>query len=584
MQKLFFMILGLLLVAAATLNTTMVKAQSKIVVIEVFPGAPKIMAFKPNWCDAVDPLKPNRNTNFLWTVMEQIKEDDYLWEKSRDAMEILCIEPENPDFQTQAGYLAQAWANEVGLTVNQLTPFFLVYAHKEKFETARKTTCDQLQVSSEASSRIKALNKISERLFGCLTNMRDVPQFLYSEFDYGTGQENAWMWHMDQFAQPPSEATRAYLVLGCLRKPENWNQPELSLVLSYSWCGTDARALDGQKLEAELVKQTEFEKAILQLTHGRAKLFAAKYDLIAKQLAKDAAWKTLLFDTPEAAWKNWNTAYLANKTALDAARAYEEKFDGADLSAAKNCMKQARVGLVNYAKSKKIKTLTQAKQVFADRVASQLLQHVMLCNRAEGNNYEVSLLESIIAKIPTARGPRFQGFSSVTSALAKIMKDRPKFPVNPNDLFFGFQFANPFVAFSSDRLENFSLATDGNSGVIQSLKAIAGGVLVQFKKETWQEETLDCRPTSPTQIIGWNLDGTPQYRTECKSLGLRTLTNTHRPVWIQQSFATGLKPEMLMQMPTYTMHPQTKAFIAFPEAVWANKSKKQLVIYLGVPL
>jgi hypothetical protein len=583
MNKLFLTLIGLSLAAIVALSA-IVEAQIKIITIDVFPGAPKIMAFKPTWCDAIDPEKLNRNTTFLKTIMEQIKEDDYIWEKSRDAMEILCIEPENPDFQTQAGYFAQAWANEVGFTVEQLTPFFQVYAHKEKFETARKTTCDQLQVSTEASSRIKALNKMNLRLYGCIADMREVPQFLNNTFDYGTGQENAWMWHLDQYAQPPSEATRAYLVLGCLRKPDNWNQPEPSLILSYSWCGTDARALDAQTLEGQMIKQSDFEKAILQLTHGRAKLFAAKYDLMAKQLAKDTAWKNLLFDTPQAAWKNWTLAYQANKTALDAARSYEELFDGANLSAAKNCMKQARVGLVGYAKSKKITTLTQAKQVFADRVASQLLQHVMLCNRAEGNTYEAFLLESIIAKVPTARGPRFQGFSAITSALAKVLKERPKFPVQPNNLFFGFQFANPFVAFSSDRLENFSLASDGNSGVIESLKTMAGGMLILFKKETWQEETFDCRPSSPLQITGWNLDGTPQYRTECKSLGTRTVSTTHRPVWIEQSFTTGLKPGMLMQMPTNTMHPTAKAFVAFPEAVWANKSKKQLVMYLGVPL
>jgi len=106
-------------------------------------------------------------------------------------------------------------------------------------------------------------------------------------------------------------------------------------------------------------------------------------------------------------------------------------------------------------------------------------------------------------------------------------------------------------------------------------------VRVDFKTEKHKERESWCEDTS--KIIGWNLDGSPQYYRVCKEGKMITVDDTHKPVLVPATFAAAIEPGTFVRVDDMGGG-EDGATVAMPVEIWSSPERKKLIAYLGLAL
>jgi len=548
-----------------------------VAVIDPAPGAAKVGPTKPTCCEAVPREELQQATaSSASRLMRDMKERGYWWNHTPGVLFALCVNPDDDKVKEQTGYFLQYWVNLTGLPPDQLTPFFRVFAggarqDGDRYKAALTEACAKFpKPSDEAPPRDRSLKTAERASLGC-EHHEGIPYWA----SHSGGVDVSW--YLDVAAEPPSELLRSYFVLGCLRDRDKLEEEDLA---GYAVCGMDARTLSSEKLEKQIAAYPELSKVFARQQHSVARQLAKRYEELAQASSKaDPAWKTMLYDAPAKAWKEWDAEYKRHQKAIDAARAYENVYNGPSKNAAKGCWNEAWGNFTGFVASYKPATIDEAKRAMTGTVAAILLEHLVACTRAE-NLVMLSPAMRLFEAARPARGPRFASYYAVIDALNDIKSGRSKFNADARWFSHTFTGRSPLGGGngSLDRLD-----PDDKGGVVKSVTSADGGVLVEFKTERWQEDRHECEDTTRVRQI--KPDGTLVYDRKCKYVGKEWVENTHYPVWVAGDLAASIKPGTFVRLFSGGgQHKATKAQISVPIEVWDSKDRKRLMSYVAVPL
>jgi hypothetical protein len=551
---------------------------SKVIAIEAAPGVARVGPRKPDWCDAIpEATRANAYADNATRSMQEIADGRGYWGQTQGVLLYLCASPDDAKVQEQAGHLVQLWVNETRVAPEQLTPFFRAFATGEAYEDAVGEACRAVpHASGEASPREKIVQAVARATLGC--GNRGLPYWLSPQQMQSAG----FGWEVDLGAVPVSELVRSYLVLSCLVDRDG--PPETDDLVAYAVCGPDARALDTAALEKDIASYPELAKSFARQQHGRARRLAARFEEAARaKAAADAAWKSILFDAPTKAWKEWQELYAAHRQVIDAARAYEVVFHGQSRAAARGCWGDAWNRFSAHVAGRRPRTILESKRAMTEGAGAILLEHAIACGRADGHETLVHPARVLLSSARPVRGPRYAAYQAALDALNEVKKDRPKLDIDPRSLGSLFLDRSPHATAAGQR-DTVDLSGSDPGGVVKSVAPIAGGVQVEFKTERWQEEKQECHDTS--KIYAIEPGGRVIYHRACKSLGMEWVENTHHPIKIPAALAAGIRPGAFVRSSVadpaadYTK----TASLATPVEVWDSKEKTTLRAYLGVPL
>ena len=133
-------------------------------------------------------------------------------------------------------------------------------------------------------------------------------------------------WNFDRTEQPPSQLIGLGHVLHCLPS----GPPAPSQLAGWAVCRMELAQLDSAKLDAELkaAGHNEIARIYAQQALATAKMFGRVLEgQLQAAMAKDPDVKTVV-DAAAAGWKQWVVDYTANQALVDAANAYEDKYEG----------------------------------------------------------------------------------------------------------------------------------------------------------------------------------------------------------------------------------------------------------------
>jgi len=337
--------------------------------------------------------------------------------------------------------------------------------------------------------------------------------------------------------------------------------------------------LDGKKLAAELKAGGYNEQAtsMAVLALSKAKYRASLFEkALQAKAADDPEVKELFITAPEKAWSDWVAARKANKAAVDAARAYEEKFTGPRKSAAKGCLKDAHAALDAYTANHTGKTRDELIDAAADPIGVILFEYARSCNEAEGRESMTYVLEQFIKWGKPARGPRVAASVAMASVVARIVSDRPKFFVTPDMLSMG-NVSSP-VPMGYGRHDQVTVE---KAGIVAKVEKKGDNVYVTFKTDKWTEDEENCH--SGSRIVMFERDGTPIYEWLCKRTGRKvTRSSTSEPFYTTPEMAKGIAPGVFVRYRTGVERDAGNIFLGTPVEVWKNQDMKALVAIYGV--
>ncbi len=533
-------------------------------VVAPAPGAPKIGPTRPSWCDAVPADKLANDPDLASvTSMTRHAAEGYWWSGAARPAQLACAAPDEPEIQAQIGHYLQKWANLTGLDAAGLTPFMKYFVVAEADEAARVETCATVTLDDEASARDRALFKLRQRMFGCVPNQPH-PTWFGGSYDF----DMAVSWHYDADEAPPSEIARTQLVLECLKIGDG--EVGEDQMVSYAVCGADARALDAKRLERELEGMSDWAKVRARVAHAAARYRAARYAAAAKALAKqDEAWQTLAFDVPAKATKAWKAMRDANAAAIDAARAYEAKYDGPSKKAAQGCWKAAWGHVVRHVQAAKPRTVEAAQAALMDPVGTILVGHAAACAEREGDALGHATLMRFYGAARPSRGPRAAVAFALADAAAEIAADRTRFGVKPESFKGLFTGSDPVVKGGGGGLYRIA---DASQGVIASIEDAGDNVRVTFKAIMIEVNDYDCVDTNKLQSIDEH--GNLHYEQKCRKTGSHKENTANAPVTVPAKWAATLAKGRYARF----------GGGGLPVEVWKDEGQKTLVAYMGIEL
>ncbi|MCC6810266.1 MAG: hypothetical protein IT381_22740 [Deltaproteobacteria bacterium] len=527
------------------------------------PGAPVIGKHRPSWCKGKsDKYGPDALP--LATISDS-------WADREEAMvQMLCGDPDEPVFQEQVGHYFQRWANYTGQNAAQLDEYFAAASDREKWDKAHEAACQKVAVGEESPEREQTLGIMRKAVVGCGYEAQvNTPYHL--SFNLMQTLKNE-LWHFDRDAAVPSQLAAIYRVLACVGSSD---EKDLSQVAKFAGCRADVAQLDEKKLVAEIAAEglNEYARLVALQSMGVAKRRAAPLEAALQAKAKDADMREVLIDAPARAWKEWEAAYAANKAAIDAARAFEDKFHGTRKSATKGCLTSAYAGFDAFMKAHTGSTPEAVMDQATSPAGALLLEHVRSCNEAEGRKELAAALGDLVRWGYPRRGPRFLAHVEMVSALSKILADRTKFPLE------GAMVSTQFDAPVEIGMKNMIWSPE-KGGTVAKVTKKGDKVHVDFKTEKWMEDEVFCEQTN--RIAMFERDGTPIYHRNCKATGRRVeKSSTSEPFWMWSQMADGIKPGTFVRYRTGANYVDM-VFEGLPIEVWADKKAKKLVAVLGM--
>lgn len=498
-------------------------------IVKVAPenGMPAVGPIKPTWCDAVG----DDNGSGGWTSLVRHSDTtsnrtSSVWDSRVNGIRSTCHDPDNPAFQAQVGMYVQRWVNETGASPQLLASYFKLVAEKKE-EALGKATCEKIPPVEEGSARDKELRRMELHVLGC-SNAGDFSLPVH----IGLNRRDLFTaWHFDRTEAPPSQVIGLGRVLHCVT-PE---KPVPSDLARWAVCRMELAQLDAARIDAELkaAGHNELARNYAQQAFATATMLGRVLDKeLAAATAKDPDVKTVV-DAAAAGWKQWVADYAANKALVDAAIAYEDKFEGIRKSAAKNCL-PSLTGTLGQIATRGKGTVEEVLRTAVSGLNPIVISHLQRCMESDvtpkyGRNLTALMLQLALEWGAPTRGPRTAAAVAMSKAAATIAADRTSFPWKPTDV----GVSAPWATHKSE------LGHVDREGEVASMKADGDKIVVTFKTVKFKEQEQFCQDTN--KIVMWSADGTPIYARNCKYTG-RVVTRdlTAEPFWMWKHVAGGI--------------------------------------------
>lgn len=558
--------LALALATSATAAAEPVLVADQLIVVKPEAGAPTIGKWKPSFCGRV--VSENTVARQLGRMIASS-----LFDHQERAIAAMCVAPDDAVFQEQVGYYLQAWANLTGQTATELDEYFSKLANPERWRREHEATCKRVAIGEEASEREQTLGAMTKAVLGCGYEAQTGTPYHFS----GTAPNslNHMLWHFDRSAEVPSQLTAIYRVLECARGAD---PDDAADVMHFAPCRLDARQLDAKQLVAELAAQghNDYARVTALQALATAKRRAARLEqALLARTAKDPDLKEVLIDAPARAWKEWAQLVEANRAALAAAQAHEDKFFGPRKSAAKGCLAATHAALAGFVRAANSRDDIALLQVATSPIGARLLEAARSCNQIEGRALVTTALAEVAHWGLPRRGPRFLMHVAMGEALSKILADRPRFPLE------GAVVAADLTGPVETGEANVPELNWMRVGKVAAVTKSGERVVVTFKTEKWTEDERECKETG--RIALFSSDGTPVYHRDCRNTGNKVeRSSTAEPFWTWATMASGIAPGTFVRYRTGTTQ-EGGVFEGIPVDVWASRERKQLIAVMGMP-
>ena len=554
--------------------------------LEVKPedGAEKVGPLAPKWCKGATE-EPEGGVEGLRKIARNIKSFNegryFSFSAALYAADAMCIAPDNDDVKKLAGALIQSLVNSVGYSSEEAIADLTARLDEEGLKKSKKALCAELGVDEEALGAEKTFGETRRTFFGCSPSTDDKVES--AQWTSGGGQFGFTkiFWYLDTDVQPASELVRLAYLLDTVRPPADDSSYKAPVAAQYAWLQLDMKAFDPERLKKEMAeppfKDNVYARLTLSESVAQYQRNARAFEAFVKKTAKDDDWKNIITRAPEKAVKEWTADFAKYKDAVQDARDFEGKLFAPSLKAGKGCSAKLRPAFAKYLKSIKAKPAEFDTAVAGDAVGSYLLQHLVACEEVEGNAGFAALLRRVSEKGRLARGPRLAAYYGAVEAVGTAKADRPKFPIEPNQLW------SPAARDIEERAgeaskEQVTLADDGAS-IVKSVSKTPKGTKVVFITQTYQYMSQTCTPTN--RIYRINSSGVVEYYSNCKDAGLKTGSEHVKDIVVPNEFAAGIAPGRYVEFTGDFGGPNAAHYPIF---VYADKSKSKLVNWRGFGL
>jgi hypothetical protein len=546
------------------------------VTVDAVDGAARIGPLKPTWCEGV---KPNSQWASMPRNLERFKEARSLDFGPLFAVaEMACKRPDDKDVQRFAGYAVQGYANLTHLSAEDAVRNFTLRMGPT-LGANKKSLCGALTVDAEAMGPEKTFGETRRTFFGCGDDSIS-GQWSGNGMQYGFTQ---LLWYLDTASQPETELTRLAFLLDTVRTPAADYLYKEASAARYGWVQYDMKGLDTAKLmrelEVEPYKGNAFALVLVSESLGIYQANAKEFEAFVKKMAKDADWKRIVFDAPQKAAVDWEASAAKFKPAFEASKAFEDKLFMPSLKAAKGCSTKLRADFQGYLKTVKAKASDFDSTVASDPVGGLLLERLAACEAIEGNTDYSKVLFEVHDKGRVSRGPRLASYYATVEAIGDVVKDRPKFPLDPRSLWAPRSEGD--LQTRADQAPRNSASRiglgDSEGSIVKSVQKTPGGTKVVFITERYQFMSQSCTPTNRILRIH---DGNVEYYMNCRDAGLRWAEQHMHDVLIPNDLATGITAGKWLE---FAGDPQEQP-PAMPRAVYTDKNKSKLVSWYGFAL
>ena len=542
------------------------------------PGVETLKPSRPTWCAGYKP-RPWLPGKLYY---DDIRIGGYSEQVLRQVAELACDRPDDPGRQAWIAFYRQGWINIVGTTDQEDRAAMAARMVPGADKLFVESTCKKLWSDRDASPAERSFNALRAQAIGC----SGLPSEITYGTDGGTGMAAASYW-LDRSVEPPDELVRLAWVLRCLNPGASAIDPKTAHqgLGNYAFCGHDARKLDRATFERALaaLKLPPIGQVRARERFAYTKKLLASYDRAFQLLAsKDKDYARLAIHAPEQGFATWVKNRKANAVALDEARAMEDKFRDGDRKAVAGCGVSLRKHLKAHVASLAPKTKDDIVDAVNDDVGQPILAAVIACDSLEQRYGLVNTEMKLLSLGRTRRGPRTAAFWNTLDAVAEIVKDKTKFPVQPN------RFGGPlprvegqdnWIHVAVDATVNKTSFDRDQKGQVAAVKPQSDGIMVSFRTESWQEPVFSCKDTNRIDRI--MPDGRVEYRQSCVATGTQTVRDTPRPAWIRNDLADGIKPGVSLTM---RVDGRPSPAQGFPIEVHADKARKRLIQYWGFPV
>jgi hypothetical protein len=480
-----------------------------------------------------------------------------------------CDKADDAARQAQVDGWRSQYMAHFGTTARDFSEMAALYMNKDEVEKQRKAFCGTLRTGRGQPESVAKVDQDIGAVLHC--GVGSVPD-----------ADAALVWWVDR--PTSSEITRALYVNGVLERTLGSSTRRRDGELYYGLLDSvDIKGLDRARLDAELnqARFTPFVRTTLRETHGRAKVLSKVYaEFLQSEGAKSADVKKIFADAPEAGAREWNALYQSHKEQFEAAFDLEEKFD-VNPAAQKGCSVKLRGYLTAYLAEKKVTTAELAHAISTDPLGYQLMTNLAKCDAVEGNAMAAGFERSEVFGVGNGarllRGPRIAAYYAAMDAYADAQSKQRPVP-----------FGTPPSLGPSPRtrVDAIVAASDGKPasggiryGVVGKLTPSDASVLVTFAKNAQKVYDVQC-VEDRSRIAGISSDGKFEYSTYCKPLPtFKMVDRTEQPINVPKALAGSLTVGRTLE---FVSDDATKQ--GFPARVFADKEKKVLVSYVGVPI
>jgi len=541
------------------------------------PGLDTAKVRPPPWCAQAGTDLGSPSPSSLVRTIEAARRYSNSWDAYFDAARTTCVYPKQPSIQKAVQIIEQSWINMTGLPEAQALETFEARLDKDKFEADKTKLCDGLTVSDEVEGQDKAF-MTTRRALLCAQMWTDTDVHIAGDL----------VTYFDT-AEDIDPLVRLALVVDHSRIAFRDTVRDAEL-LGYVMDQVDYQALAPgavtKLLDTAPYKGNTFARAVILESLGRARMSLAALDALVKKKTSDADWKELLVTAPQRGVTAWQTAAAKWKAQLARSNEFEHTFWGPSRKAVKGCWKTLRADFVEVAKTLSKSTATEFQDALSDPVASLLFSRLVACASIDEDKNHASRLLAISRDVRYARGPRMAAYYEALSALGTIVEDRTKFSVTPSDyrLYVSSELYNRALDANNDnptgKYDSMGFVGDSGVGIVKAVKKVADGVEVTFVTEKHQEMQQSCVNTNKIYRIDDN--GTLIYYQKCKDTGYVTVDTTPGGFTLPAEWAENIKKGALVQFDTSRGAAPKR--IGLPLAVYADKSKKKLVNWMGIGL
>lgn len=434
-----------------------------------------------------------------------------------------------------------------------------------------KTFCATLEPVEDASARENADRAAWALVSDCPHSLR-------------TG-----LWHLDEKAET-SQVWHLAAVFSCYRKiGANTELRDIaaeelkdsSEMMNFAFCAYDGAQLNRAKFEAELKANRNLTPRIrgwMLESFGVAKAFMEKHTAAYKQLAKQQpVVEDIVFTAPQAAFKDWTSAYNANKAVYDVIIDVERRGD-LSKKALKGCAAKLRPAYLKLMAERKPQDLERYRDAIRDAYASRLIVALAFCEMVDGDEMTAALL---LDGVGAARGPRQAAAMAALAKIVEARQDNPKFSTQPGVLEHKAEGPAHYL-----KPTHYVHPTE-RGGIVAKVERKDGRAVITFKSTSWMEQTYNCKPTKQIQRI--DSLGNVVYRENCRPAGKEKVTWNERAVTVNPAYTTGIKPGQFLVVRRKW---NEREFYDKDEPLWGalpmygytNTNKTKLVSVLGQPL